>query len=272
MAEKFSVPQMVTDKIIEKLENGTIPWQKPWVSTPPINYVSRKMYRGINLFLLERGGEYLTWNQIQDKKGKVKKGAKSEIIVFFTRLEITDDEGNEKNIPFLRYYKVFHLDDVEGIESKLETPISDTTPIQECENVIKNYNTCPKIKHGYNQAYYSPSEDIIAMPNKKQFKGKEEYYSTLFHEATHSTGHKSRLNRFAENKKQVTFGSEEYSKEELVAEICSAMLCCYCGIEKTIDNQTSYIANWLQVLKNDKNFIIQAGSKAHKAYDYILGI
>jgi antirestriction protein ArdC len=220
---------------------------------------------------LERGGEYLTFKQIGEKKGKIKKGAKSEIIVYYKNLEITDEDGEEKTVPLLRYYRVFHIDDTEGIESKIPEVVKEFTPIQECENIIKNYKTCPKIKHGYNQAYYSPSEDIIAMPNKKQFKGKEEYYSTLFHESIHSTGHKSRLNRF-EKEKQIAFGSEDYSKEELIAEIGSAMLCSYCGIEKTIDNQASYIASWLQVLRNDKNFVIQASSKAQKAYDYILGI
>lgn len=267
----MKVNEIVTGRIISLLEQGTIPWQKPWIDSPPINYVTRKPYRGINPLLLGRGGEWLTFNQIKERKGIIKKGSKSEIIVYYTNMPIHSEEGEEKTIPFLRYYRVFHLSDVEGIESKIpELTLKENTPIQECENVMNNYSDCPEIIES-DHAWYRPGTDQIGIPDISHFIGSEEYYSTLFHESIHSTLHEKRLNRINENKK-VAFRSEEYSKEELVAEIGSAMLCCYCGIDKTIENSASYIQSWLKVLKDDKNFVIQASSKAQKAYDYILGI
>lgn len=266
----MKVNEIVTNRIIDILEQGTIPWQKPWVGSPAINYITRKPYQGINVLLLGRGGEFLTFKQIQEKKGTIKKGAKSELVVYYQNNVVETEEGEEKSIPLLRYYRVFHLDDVEGIDSKIPEVIDKFNNIEEAENVIKNFITCPKItKHS--EAWYSPDKDIIGIPDKKQFKGEEEYYSTLFHEMVHSTGHKSRLNRFEKEKNlQVAFGLENYSKEELTAEVGSAMLCAFCGIEKTINNSASYIQSWLKVLKDDKNFVIQASSKAQKAYNYIL--
>lgn len=219
------------------------------------------------------GGEFLTFKQIQEKKGTIKKGAKSELVVYYQNNVVETEEGEEKSIPLLRYYRVFHLDDVEGIETKIEPVLEEFNPIEKAEDVIKGYITCPKIIEDTDGAWYSPEKDIIGIPDKKQFKTEEKYYATLFHESIHSTGHKSRLDRFTkENNINVAFGSEKYSKEELTAEIGSAMLCCYCGIDNVIENSASYIESWLKPLKNDKNFIIQASSKAQKAYDYILGL
>lgn len=270
----------VTERIIKELEKGNIPWQKPWNGSPAINYMTRQPYKGINTLLLSKSGEYLTFNQIKQLGGRIKKGAKAEMVVFYktytkTKKTINEETGEEITkttiIPVLRYYSVFHIDDTEGIPSKLK--IFKHNPITEAEEVITGYKNKPKIINNDNtRAYYSPVLDVINVPDKKHFKNIEEYYNTLFHECIHSTGHHSRLNRFKKNKQAAAFGSEKYSKEELVAEIGAAMLCNHCGIlPKTLENTGAYIKSWIKVLKNDKRFIVQASSKAQKAVDYILG-
>jgi antirestriction protein ArdC len=271
------VYQIITDKIIERLEKGEVSWQKGWTGKK-INYVSRKSYRGINLLLLKRAGEYLTWNQIQNQNGRVKKGAKSEMIIYYKTITKNIEEENKegkmekakRKIPLLRYYRVFHLDDTEGIESKLE--LEEHDPIVEAETLIDNITDKPKISIKYSdRAFYQPKTDKVTLPLKEQFEDIEEFYSTFFHELAHSTGHKKRLNRFSNKTDQFIFASRSYSKEELVAEIAAAMICAECGIntEKTLDNSAGYIGGWLKKLKNDKKLIVQAGNKAQKIMDFI---
>nr|WP_321496288.1 zincin-like metallopeptidase domain-containing protein [uncultured Methanolobus sp.] len=269
MANK--VYTIVTEKILEKLKEGTIPWQKPWNAEPAINYVSRKEYRGINQLLLNRSGEYITWNQIQKLNGKVKKGSKSELVVFFKMLEKENKEGEKDKIPMLRYYRVFHISDIEGIPSISDAQKEEKKTISTCEDIVNNY-TEVEIRHNNDdRAFYTPVADVINVPRLSVFISSVEYYSTLFHEMIHSTGHKSRLNRFS-GEDQFNFGSHEYSKEELVAEIGSAMLCTIAGIEKhTLDNSAAYIDSWIRALENDHTLIVTAANKAQKASDYILG-
>lgn len=272
------VYQIITDKIIKALEEGTVPWRKPWMGIK-INYVSKKSYRGVNLFLLERPGEYLTWNQINKLNGKVKKGSKSEIVVFYKTLKKTVEEENpktgeieevEKNIPLLRYYRVFHIDDVEGIESKIENV--ETDPIEEGEKIVDGYKDkiTLEIKTS-DRAFYRPSQDKVVVPKLGQYKNPAEFYSTIFHEFGHSTGHWTRLKRYKSDNLHI-FASESYSKEELIAELTSCMLCSAAGLDtsETFNNSTAYIAGWLKKLKNDKKLIIQASNEAQKACDLIL--
>lgn len=264
------VYEIVTGQIIEKLKAGEIPWRKPWTGGLPINYVSRRAYSGINLLLLQEGGEFLTWNQVQKLEGHVKKGSKSRIVVFFKMLE---NEDGEKRIPYLRYYRVFRLEDVDGIPSKLEK--IEHNPIEECDRVAGEYKEVP-VKHvNSGRAYYTPSGDFVNVPELSCFPISEEYYSTLFHELVHSTGHPARLNRFEAGPGAAAekFGSESYSFEELVAELGAGMLCGVCGIEgRTLDNSAAYVQGWLKALQNDEKMIIRAASKAQKAADYIQGI
>ncbi|MED4456166.1 zincin-like metallopeptidase domain-containing protein [Metabacillus fastidiosus] len=270
-----NVYEMVTNKIIEKLEQGTIPWRKPWTGQAmAVNWNTQKPYRGINTMLLEPG-EYATFKQISEAGGKVKKGAKSEIVVFWKFLEKENEEGEKENIPFLKYYRVFNIaTQVEGLKSKrgeVETYTHDK--MEECENIIKGYMDKPSFSFKNDGAYYIPSLDNLNMPPMKHFPKLEEYYSTFFHELIHSTGHKSRLNR--DGIIGIThFGSETYSKEELVAELGAQMLCSIAGIhnEPVIDNSASYIKSWLGKLKDDKTLLVKAGGQAQKAADYILGI
>lgn len=277
------VYEKITSKIISLLENGVIPWHMPWVCGKAINYVTRKPYRGINAWLLTKAGEYLTFNQIQKLGGKIKKGSKAHTVVYSKTItkyvsgaeEIENENADNKTIKryfLLRYYTVFHLDDVEGIPSKLQTYEHD--PIEKAEEIINGYTNKPNIVcDNPGEAFYSPLLDYINMPPMHGFPSLEEYYSVLFHESIHSTGHKSRLNRFVGEAASAPFGTKEYSKEELIAEMGAAMLCGVAGIENvTLNNSAAYIQSWLKVLKNDKKFVGQAASAAQKAADYILGV
>jgi antirestriction protein ArdC len=273
MANK--VYEYVTENIIKQLEEGTIPWQRPWRNGIPINYVSRRPYRGVNLFLLPTGGEYLTFNQVKKLGGSVKKGAKAHMVIFWkpieyekeTKTSTGENEVEKVIIPYLRYYRVFHLSDTEGIPSKLK-PI-ENDPIESAEKILREYTEVP-IVHKENSAYYSPKKDFINVPDINQFPQVEEYYCTAFHEIVHSTGHESRLKRFLSTDACI-FGSQTYSFEELVAELGASMLCGVSGIEQvTIKNSASYIAGWLSKLKDDRSLIVKASVQAQRACDYVL--
>lgn len=267
------VYEMVTDVIIEKLNEGTIPWNQPFVNGGAVNWKTQKPYRGINTMLLS-SGEYATYKQIKEAGGKVKKGSKSSIVVFWKLLDVENEEtGHEEKIPLLRYYRVFKVgEQTEGIEPKRKNQRFEHDPIEEAETIIKNYMGKPSISYKNEGAYYQPYFDYVNVPPKSSFPKIHDFYNVLFHELIHSTGHQERLDR-----EGITnfdkFGSERYSKEELVAEIGASMLCGIVGIEnKTIDNSASYIQSWLQALKNDKTLVVKASQQAQKASDFIQGI
>ena len=278
---------MVTDRIIEQMNKGIIPWHQPWVggNAMAISYTTRKAYSMLNQLLLGKPGEWLTWNQIQAKKGKVKPGAKSRFCVYcqFVKKEDISEEEEEKQrngYLILKWYRVFHIDDTEGIESLCSTsaPCGDSlSPISQAEHVIESYLSREAALRFFNDqpsasAYYSPSRDEVVVPMLSQYAQAEEYYSTAFHELTHSTMHASRCNRQSES--TITrFGDSAYSREELVAEIGSAMICNRIGIEneKAFKNSAAYIQSWLKALKNDNKMIVWAAKKAEEAARYILG-
>ena len=283
MREKFDISQLVTDKIIAELEKGIIPWDKPWMGTRSgaFNRISKKPYSFINQMMLKHRGEYATFKQWTDLGGKIKKGEKSEIVVFWKMLQVENKKEKDENgrfkmdyIPMLRYINVFHISQVEGVEP-LEKPFKDVELIDEADKIINDYIDREGIhfsEEPSNRAYYNRLLDEVVVPMKEQFKLINEYYSTTFHELTHSTGHKNRLNRFSE-KSLVRFGDSDYSKEELVAEIGASAMLNILGIEteKTFRNSTAYIQSWLTALKNDKKMIVSASGKAQKAVEYILG-
>jgi antirestriction protein ArdC len=268
------VYSIITEKIIEHLESGTVPWAKPWAGgESPRNLASGKEYRGINPFLLSSLGyaspHWLTFKQAKERGGNVKKGEKGTIVVFWKLNKYDDDlTGETKKVPILRYYRVFNAEQCEGINAPELTTRPDFQPIEEAERIIEAMQNKPVVQFKEPKAYYQPSEDLVNMPRKELFNGPEEMYSTMFHELAHSTGHKKRLDRKAFNK--AAFGSETYSKEELVAELASAFVCNVSGIEKTIQNQAAYISGWLKVLKGDKKMIVLAAAQAQKAADFIL--
>ena len=267
----------VTDRIIEQMEQGIIPWQKPWISNgKAVSHATGKAYSLLNQLMLGRPGEYLTFKQCQAAGGKVKKGAKSSMVVFWKWIEQEDEEtGETKEVPFLRYYNVFHIDQCEGITAKhtTEAAFPDGAEVLEAaQEIVYDYlgRTGVKLSHTEgDQAFYRPSTDEVVLPIRKQFVSTAEYYSTVFHELTHSTGHPSRLNRLA---RPSFFGTEDYSKEELVAEIGAATLVNHVGLEtgSSLRNSAAYIQNWLKVLKDDKRFIVSAAGRAEKAVNLIL--
>ena len=277
----------ITDKIMEELERGCVPWHKPWKSPDgvrvPMNYASKKPYRGVNTFLLAvsrfkagyDSNYWLTFKQIQALGGNVK-GQHSEMVVFWKLLEKpaqspTAAEDETDYIPMLRCYRVFNLDQVSGIKKPALDGLPAFQPIEEAEQIGTRYQEQIEVSHGSARAFYQPSTDSIRMPDRETFDSAEEYYSTLFHEFTHSTGHKSRLNRPGIVEAHY-FGDEIYSKEELIAEMGAAMLSGAVGIEnRTIRNSASYIQSWLGKLKEDKKLVVHAAAAAQKAADFILG-
>jgi len=265
---------------------GIVPWRQPWVggSAMAISYTTRKTYSMLNQLLLGKPGEWLTWNQIQAKGGRVNPGAKSRFCVYCQPVEKPqfDPETGEKTADFyllLKWYRVFHIDDTQGIPSLCASvmPGSSLSPIEQAEKAIESYLSREDGLKFFNDresatAYYSLSRDEVVVPMLSQYALAEEYYSTAFHEFTHSTMHVSRCNRQSES--HITrFGDSDYSREELVAEIGSAMICNRIGIEneKAFRNSAAYIQSWLKALKNDNRMIVWAAKKAEEAARYFLG-
>jgi len=275
---KKDVYQVVTDRIIRLLESGTVPWRRPWKGgdQAPRNFVSCKAYRGINLFLLNATGFsspfWLTFRQIQSLDGRIKKGEKSFPVVFWKIFE-AEENGETQKIPFLRYHSVFNVAQCEGIAlPALPEMEKQFRPIEKCEEVVAHMPSRPTIEHGGGRACYSPVRDTVSMPEVKLFESPEAYYGTLFHELTHATGHVSRLNR-KEVTEPIHFGSDPYSREELVAEMGAAFLSGHSGIENTtLDQSASYIQNWLERLKDDRKLVVHAAAQAQKACDFILNV
>ena len=272
-----SVYEIITGRIIAMLEKGTVPWRKPWQAKAgfPRNLVSGKPYRGINVFLLHamsyESPFWLTFKQAHDLGAKVRKGEKACPVVFWKQLEVEDKAtGETEKIPMLRFYYVFNVSQCDGLKNipaPVETPLSAPNKPEEIVSFMPNR---PEIKHGLTRAYYSPAEDIVAMPNRERFENEVGYFATLFHELIHSTGHASRLNRATVTESQ-GFGSNPYCREELVAEMGAAFLCGQAGIaESTLENSAAYVQNWLEQLQNDKKLIVQAAAMAQKAADFIL--
>lgn len=282
-SKKVDVYALITNRIIELLEKGTIPWQQPWVvEEMPRNLLSKRKYRGINFWLLlslqYEQNLFLTWDQIKTIGASVKKDEKGHIVVFWKNVkkhpEELDEKENPKLVPMLRYYKVFNIaqcrDIPEGLIPEKVQPNLDFNPIHECEAILHGFTSCPDIKTKEQRAYYHITEDYINMPKKKSFKSVASYYATLFHELVHSTGNEKRLGRLS-IKDMYEFGSEQYSQEELIAEMGTAFLCSFTGIAHAeIENSAAYIKGWLEKLANDKKFVLQASGQAQKAVDYIL--
>jgi len=277
--KNFDIYQMVTNLIVERLESGVVPWQMPWkAGGMPRNGISRRPYSGFNFWYLlsfrfERPW-FLTFNQVKELGGSIKKGSKSFLVVFWKLLDVTRDDGTMDEVPMLRYYRVFHIDQVTGIPAeklpKLENHDHDFDPIAACDELVERWTDSPAIEHGKAQACYIPSLDKVEMPSPRTFFVDEHYYSALFHELVHSTGHHSRLNRFGKLPNH-NFGSRDYSQEELIAEMGASYLSGLTGIEQaTLDNSAAYIQGWLKRLKSDRKFFVQAATQAQRAVDYIL--
>ena len=277
------INQMITARLIERITaTGELPWKKPWTSLSlmPKNLVTKKNYRGVNVFLLHMLGYsspyFMSMKQINAMGGKVRKGEKSCPVVFWKIVEPKDGEPEQKGFAMLRYYRVFNTEQCEGLpESKvpvIEIPKRTHEPLKIAEDLVAMMPNPPQINHARTLASYSPSMDLVSMPCPEWFTSGEENYGALFHELAHSTGHESRVGR----KSIMTpngFGSHAYSQEELVAEMTSAFLCGYTGILLcTETNQAAYLRGWLERLKADPTMLIKAGSEAQKAFDWIMNV
>lgn len=293
--EKTDVYEMINNMILEKLQQGTLPWKKTWNSFGPArNYVTNKPYRGLNALILGMIGAnfdyplFMTFNQAKQLGGFVKKGSKGFPVIFWKKLyyseetskrimpdELKDhDPDDVKVVPLLRYYKVFNIDSIEGVEFKLPGGNYVNNPIERCENIILDMPNRPALLKGGDQPKYNPVKDIVKVPDIRDFTSEAEFYAAFFHELAHSTGHSSRLNRETLTK-PASFGSKIYCQEELVAEVASCFLCNEAGImNDVIDNSAAYIKHWherlTEILKEDKRFFIKASAEAQKAADYIL--
>lgn len=273
----LNVYEVITQRIIDSLEAGVIPWHTPWKSVAPRNLLSKKPYRGINVFLLGASRYtspyWMTFRQAASKGGSVRKGERGTPVIFWKRYEKDRPESFKKDSAFvLRYYTVFNLSQCEGIDA----PPADSAdmlpfePIEACERIVGGYQG-PEVRDGGNRAQYVPSQDVIDMPPRESFESEEAYYATRFHEMVHSTGHGTRLDRPGVTKLDY-FGSHQYSYEELVAECGSAFLCGEAGIlNTTIDNTAAYIAGWVKKLQSEPKWVVKAGGEAARAADYILG-
>ena len=296
--ERQDVYQIVTDQIIEALENGTVPWHKPWAGSSaglPRSLSTNKPYRGINTFIL--GFEALakgyvspywgTYKAIAEKGGQVRKGEKSTLVTFWkrTRREVEKDNGEteEKLGMILRYYRVFNGEQADWDNDKYLASLTVDRPertalerLDDAEAIVAAYiaDNGPSVTHGGDAAFYRPGFDTVTVPELDDFETAEAYYSTLFHELTHSTGHEKRLNREGVRRGDFgRFGDTVYSKEELVAEMGAALLSGIVGIEQTtIPSSAAYLASWLRNLKGDRKLIVQAAAQAQHAADRILGV
>lgn len=280
----MSVYETITNRIIESLEAGVIPWKREWktsgkTSGLPYNLASGKAYRGINILTLfcspyaSRG--WCTYKQALELGYQVRKGEKSTPIVFWkfpTKAELAKSPDKK---PFAKFYAAFNVEQLDGVPAEL--PLTDAVafdPIAECESVTSAFLASashPELRHGGDRAYFSQRLDLVQMPVRESFNSAGGYYATLFHEFAHSTGVEKRLAR-PEFSKGITFGDENYSREELVAEFASAFLCAEtgCSNEERIGNTVAYIQSWIKVFKNDKTVAMEAAQKAQRAADFIL--
>lgn len=277
--------ELIADMIINSLESNNIPWKKPWTSLSPKNLHSMKEYRGINHILLSMVATkypyFLTFKQAKDLGGIVLKGSKSVPVFFYSTIKKDDPNKQENEVSsadrsfwFMKQYSVFTLEQIDGIDfSQHIDPVIDFQPVMKAENLVNAFtqNQLLSIKPAQ-KAAYSPSLDFIVMPQKDQFHSVDAYYSTIFHEMIHSTGHEKRLKRAGFDTTYHKFGSKGYAFEELIAEFGAAMLASYCGVDTSLQDgqNAAYINSWLKVIKDDPTICYKAASQAQKAVDFIL--
>ncbi len=268
--------EIIVDQILDKIESWTLPWQKPWIWWTPCNYETQTEYRWINKLLLLfddfKDKRYLTPKQIFKLWGVIKKWEKATKVIFW-KYPNEDNEGSEDIIkkkssyPIIKYYNIFNIEQIEWIELKPKKKLDIEERYNKAQTLLEKYKDKPTIIEWPN-ACYKTMLDVIEIPNLHKFKTVDEYYSTLFHELIHSTWSKNRLNRFWDN--VLNYWNNEYSFEELVAEIWAMFLCQEVWIiQKTRDNSIAYIKWWLEYLSKNKKDIIYASSLSQIAFDYI---
>ena len=288
--DRKDVYTKVTDRIISDLEQGIRPWMKPWNAEHADGRITRPLrhngtpYRGMNILLL--WGEamtkgyaapiWMTYKQAQELGANVRKGEHGSLVVYANTISKTETneqgEDVEREIPFMKGYTVFNVEQVDGLPAHYyaqpENPLPLSERIEHADAFINS--TGAAIQHGGNSASYAPSRDIVQLPPFEAFKDKESYYATALHELTHWTKAKNRLDRDFSGKR---FGDHGYAREELVAELGAAFLCAEIGITPEVrEDHAAYLGHWLTVLKEDKRAIFSAAAHAQRAADYLNGL
>ncbi len=274
----------VTARVIDALERGTPPWRKPWHSTSgfPANALTRRQYRGINVLLLSlsRFGDHrwLTFRQALELGGNVRKGERSTEVVFWKPVEASSQEPEEererKRFPLLRTYRVFNAEQCDGLRLPpvaLDREAREHERVPRAEAVIRHMPDPPGVRTGEGAAWYAPEADLVGLPAMASFRSADSFYATLFHELGHATGHARRLGRPGLGN-TVRYGSADYGREELVAELASAFVCASIGLDNSlVDDTASYVAGWLKALRDDPRAVVAAAGQAQRAADWMLG-
>jgi antirestriction protein ArdC len=288
-SQRIDIYRRVTDQIVAQLEEGVRPWLKPWNAEHAAGRITRPLraggqpYKGINVLMLWASAMnqnfaapiWMTFNQAKELKASVRKDSKGSLVVYADRITKTEPENGEENgrdIYFMKGYTVFNVEQIEGLPPHFyATAAPQIDPVQRIKAADLFFaNTGADIRHGGNQAYYAPDPDYVQMPPFVSFKDAESYSSTLAHEMTHWTKNPARLNRDFGRKK---FGDEGYAREELVAEIGAAFLCCDLGITpEPRDDHAAYLGHWLGIMKEDKRAVFQAAAHAQRAVDFLHGL
>lgn len=285
----MNVYEVIANRIMEAMAKGNIPWRQPWATRrdrSPVN-ISGHQYNGVNRILLGMGGFtspfFATFNQVRKAGGSVRKGEHGTPVVFYKVTERTNAMGDVEKFPLFRYTTAFNEEQCDGlvipkaIKAKYDPEVIAMDVAQQidaAEAIVNGMPNRPTLNIAdVGKAFYKPSTDTVTAPSLKMYTYDlaGEYYSTLFHELGHSTGHASRLNRTEITNPQ-KFGSEEYGIEELTAELTSAFLCSDAQIDNTLTNSAAYIQNWIKTIKESPRIMVQAASRAQKAADYIHGV
>lgn len=275
---RIDVHKKLTDQFVSKietaLETGQDPdWRRPWNVLPPTSLQTGKPYRGMNALLLSwtpyTSPYWVTFNQAKKRGGYVRRGEKGTHVVLWKWIKKTREENGETfddSFPILKLFSVWNVEQTENVANVPELPTSNVDPIESAEAIFRGYVDCPPIAYGGGRAYYHPGEDRIQLPARETFKTPHGFYATAFHEMIHSTGHASRLDRFADKRTE-----HSYAFEELVAELGSTFLLNRAGIDPStvMDNASAYLQGWLRALKSDTRFIMRAATHADKATRFI---
>ena len=278
----------ITEKVIEALKQGTAPWQKPWqTDETPRNAATGRLYNGVNSLILsligwemgENDPRWATFEQTKAKGWRIKKGSKGTKVILWKNLAkpvhdeygkpVLNDDGTPKmrNIPFARFFTVFHASQIEQIPAYKPEAVSSIEANEKAERILADSGA--DIRHGGSRAFYSPKEDYIQVPVRENFMDTAGYYATVLHELGHWTGGSSRLNRNLTGRKGTTL----YAREELVAEMCAMFVSAETGIPQTeehFENHAAYIESWINLLTSDSDALFKAAADANRAAEYIL--
>lgn len=277
----INIYEAVTERILQQLENGTIPWRKTWTTGLPANLSTGNEYRGINLLILGSSGHtsrhWMTFRQALRLGGHVRKGERATQVIYWKwrtpeeLARLKEDSGRKDVAPCVPFVSsVFNLDQVEGVPAPAEASARHAR-LEVADLLLEVMPDKPTIEHSLvAEPAYSPRADLITLPHLSQFESADEYFSTLFHEMVHAVGHPRRLNRLGDAEFDP---AERYSFEELVAEFGASFLCAFTGIENRHSQalQASYIESWARVFRSDSRILMRAASAAQRAADYIRG-